>query len=211
MEEGSNMKYEVFSGTNIEDVKKEALETLGLDENKVIFVIDNYKKGLLKKENYQLKVYQITDIVEYVKDFITRLLSKMGVEVISLVDKSKDDQINITINSNKDALLIGKEGKNLKALELVVKQNVYNLIGTYPYLILNVANYNERHEKYLQTLAKKIANEVKHTNQQVIMDNMNSYERRIIHNALANFKGVATISEGEEPNRHIIVKPSVEK
>ena len=43
MEEGSNMKYEVFSGTNIEDVKKEALETLGLDENKVIFVIDNYK------------------------------------------------------------------------------------------------------------------------------------------------------------------------
>ena len=211
MEEGSNMKYEVFSGTNIEDVKKEALETLGLDENKVIFVIDNYKKGLLKKENYQLKVYQITDIVEYVKDFITRLLSKMGVEVISLVDKSKDDQINITINSNKDALLIGKEGKNLKALELVVKQNVYNLIGTYLYLILNVANYNERHEKYLQTLAKKIANEVKHTNQQVIMDNMNSYERRIIHNALANFKGVATISEGEEPNRHIIVKPSVEK
>lgn len=211
MEEGSNMKYEVFSGTNIEDVKKEALETLGLDENKVIFVIDNYKKGLLKKENYQLKVYQITDIVEYVKDFITRLLSKMGVEVISLVDKSKDNQINITINSNKDALLIGKEGKNLKALELVVKQNVYNLIGTYLYLILNVANYNERHEKYLQTLAKKIANEVKHTNQQVIMDNMNSYERRIIHNALANFKGVATISEGEEPNRHIIVKPSVEK
>lgn len=211
MEEGSNMKYEVFSGTNIEDVKKEALETLGLDENKVIFVIDNYKKGLLKKENYQLKVYQITDIVEYVKDFITRLLSKMGVEVISLVDKSKDNQINITINSNKDALLIGKEGKNLKALELVVKQNVYNLIGTYLYLILNVANYNERHEKYLQTLSKKIANEVKHTNQQVIMDNMNSYERRIIHNALANFKGVATISEGEEPNRHIIVKPSVEK
>ena len=211
MEEGSNMKYEVFSGTNIEDVKKEALETLGLDENKVIFVIDNYKKGLLKKENYQLKVYQITDIVEYVKDFITRLLSKMGVEVISLVDKSKDNQINITINSNKDALLIGKEGKNLKVLELVVKQNVYNLIGTYLYLILNVANYNERHEKYLQTLAKKIANEVKHTNQQVIMDNMNSYERRIIHNALANFKGVATISEGEEPNRHIIVKPSVEK
>ena len=205
------MKYEVFSGTNIEDVKKEALENLGLDENKVIFVIDNYKKGLLKKENYQLKVYQITDIVEYVKDFITRLLSKMGVEVISLVDKSKDNQINITINSNKDALLIGKEGKNLKALELVVKQNVYNLIGTYLYLILNVANYNERHEKYLQTLAKKIANEVKHTNQQVIMDNMNSYERRIIHNALANFKGVATISEGEEPNRHIIVKPSVEK
>ena len=43
------------------------------------------------------------------------------------------------------------------------------------------------------------------------MDNMNSYERRIVHNALANIKGVTTISEGEEPNRHIIVKPNAEK
>ena len=88
---------------------------------------------------------------------------------------------------------------------------IHNLINSYPYLILNVGNYNERHELYLQNLAKKIANEVKNTRQEVIMDNMNSYERRIVHNALANIKGVTTISEGEEPNRHIIVKPNAEK
>lgn len=206
------MKYEVFSGSNIEEIKKEALEKLNLNESEVIFVIDNYsKKGLLKKENYQLKVYKLTDIVVYIKEFIQELLTKMGVKINSFIDNSKDNQINLTINSDKDALLIGKEGKNLKALELVVKQHIHNLINSYPYLILNVGNYNERHELYLQNLAKKIANEVKNTRQEVIMDNMNSYERRIVHNALANIKGVNTISEGEEPNRHIIVKPNAEK
>ena len=206
------MKYEVFSGSNIEEIKKEALEKLNLNESEVIFVIDNYsKKGLLKKENYQLKVYKLTDIVVYIKEFIQALLTKMGVKINSFIDNSKDNQINLTINSDKDALLIGKEGKNLKALELVVKQHIHNLINSYPYLILNVGNYNERHELYLQNLAKKIANEVKNTRQEVIMDNMNSYERRIVHNALANIKGVTTISEGEEPNRHIIVKPNAEK
>ena len=206
------MKYEVFSGSNIEEIKKEALEKLNLNESEVIFVIDNYsKKGLLKKENYQLKVYKLTDIVVYIKEYIQELLTKMGIKINSFIDNSKDNQINLTINSDKDALLIGKEGKNLKALELVVKQHIHNLINSYPYLILNVGNYNERHELYLQNLAKKIANEVKKTRQEVIMDNMNSYERRIVHNALANIKGVTTISEGEEPNRHIIVKPNAEK
>ena len=38
------------------------------------------------------------------------------------------------------------------------------------------------------------------------MENMNSYERRIVHNALANFKNISTVSEGEEPNRHVIIK-----
>ena len=156
------MKYEVFSGSNIEEIKKEALEKLNLNESEVIFVIDNYsKKGLLKKENYQLKVYKLTDIVVYIKEFIQELLTKMGVKINSFIDNSKDNQINLTINSDKDALLIGKEGKNLKALELVVKQHIHNLINSYPYLILNVGNYNERHELYLQNLAKKIANEVK--------------------------------------------------
>lgn len=202
------MKYEVFSGSNIEEIKKEALEKLNLNECEVIFVIDNYsKKGLLKKENYQLKVYKLTDIVVYIKEFIQELLTKMGVKINSFIDNSKDNQINLTISSDKDALLIGKKGKNLKALELVVKQHIHNLINSYPYLILNVGNYNERHELLLQNLAKQIANEVKKTRQEVIMDNMNSYERRIVHNALSNHKYVYTESVGEEPNRAVVIKP----
>ena len=60
---------------------------------------------------------------------------------------------------------------------------------------------------HLERLAKNIAREVRNTKQPVTMENMNSYERRIVHNVLTNFKGVITESEGEEPNRHVVVKP----
>ena len=63
---------------------------------------------------------------------------------------------------------------------------------------------------HLERLAKNIAREVRNTKEPVYMENMNAYERRIVHNVLTNFKGVTTESEGEEPNRHVVVKPTEE-
>ena len=61
---------------------------------------------------------------------------------------------------------------------------------------------------HFERLAKNLAREVKNTKQEIVMENMNSYERRIVHNCLTNMKGITTISEGEEPNRHVIIKPT---
>ena len=72
---------------------------------------------------------------------------------------------------------------------------------------LDASDYKDKQVSHLERLAKNIAREVRNTGREVVMDNMNSYERRIVHNVLTDFKGVMTISEGEEPNRHIIVKP----
>ena len=76
----------------------------------------------------------------------------------------------------------------------------------YPNVVLNVNNYQEQREENLIRLAKKVANDVKKTKNAVELDNMNSYERRIIHNALKDEKEISTISVGEEPNRHIVIK-----
>lgn len=72
---------------------------------------------------------------------------------------------------------------------------------------LDASDYKDKQVSHLERLAKNIAREVRNTGREVVMDNMNSYERRIVHNVLTDFNGVTTISEGEEPNRHIIVKP----
>jgi spoIIIJ-associated protein len=109
--------------------------------------------------------------------------------------------------SNNNSILIGHNGQTLKALTTVVKQVIYNEIGEYPYLILDVENYKEKQVKYLERLAKNIAREVGHTKNPVELENMNSYERRIIHNILSDNKYVYTESIGEEPNRHVVVKP----
>ena len=109
--------------------------------------------------------------------------------------------------SDNNSILIGKNGQTLQALTTVLKQIVYNEVKQYPYLILDVENYKEKQVKYLERLAKNIAREVAQTKNEVALENMNSYERRIVHNILSENKKVYTISEGEEPNRHVVVKP----
>ncbi len=100
----------------------------------------------------------------------------------------------------------GKNGQNLEALSLLVKQFVKNITFNGPRIILDVEDYREKQIKRLERLAKNLALEVRKSKVDVEMDNMNSYERRIVHNVLTNFKGITTESIGEEPNRHIVIK-----
>ena len=130
----------------------------------------------------------------------------MGLDV-TFESKIRDEQITIKMYSDNNNILIGKEGKTLQALSTVVKQVVYNKINAYPYILLDVENYKDKQEQRLIRLAKNVARDVAKTKLPVELENMNSYERRIIHNALGESKKVYTESVGVEPNRHIVVKP----
>ena len=206
MERVSNMKEIVFSGKSLEEVKDEALKSLGVSESDVYFYVTKIKGGLLKKEVVTLHVITRDDLVEYVKDFLKGITKDMGLDV-SFESKVRDEQITIKMYSDNNNILIGKEGKTLQALTTLVKQVIYNKINEYPYILLDVENYKEKNEERLVRSAKKIAKEVAKTKVEAELENMNSYQRRLIHNALTDFKGVYTESVGEEPNRHIVIKP----
>ena len=199
------MKETVFSGKTLEDVKEEALKSLGVSESEVYFYVTKTKGGLLKKEVITLHVITRDDLVDYVKDFLKGITKDMGLDV-SFESKVRDEQITIKMYSDNNNILIGKEGKTLQALTTLVKQVIYNKIGEYPYILLDVENYKEKNEERLIRSAKKIAKEVAKTKVEAELENMNSYQRRLIHNALTDFKGVYTESVGEEPNRHIVIK-----
>ena len=200
------MKETVFSGKSLEEVKDEALKSLGVSESDVYFYVTKTKGGLLKKEVVTLHVITRDDLVEYVKDFLKGITKDMGLDV-SFESKVRDEQITIKMYSDNNNILIGKEGKTLQALTTLVKQVIYNKIGEYPYILLDVENYKEKNEERLVRSAKKIAKEVAKTKVEAELEDMNSYQRRLIHNALTDFKGVYTESVGEEPNRHIVIKP----
>ncbi len=200
------MKETVFSGKSLEEVKDEALKSLGVSESDVYFYVTKTKGGLLKKEVVTLHVITRDDLVEYVKDFLKGITKDMGLDV-SFESKVRDEQITIKMYSDNNNILIGKEGKTLQALTTLVKQVIYNKINEYPYILLDVENYKEKNEERLVRSAKKIAKEVAKTKVEAELENMNSYQRRLVHNALTDFKGVYTESVGEEPNRHIVIKP----
>ena len=204
------MEVEVFEGKNLEDLIESSLSSLNVSKDEVIIKDEEVKGGLLKKGGYKISVYTFANITNYLKDYLKNITTLMGLDV-TFESKIRDEQIHIKMYSDNNAILIGKDGKTLSSLMFIVKQMLANNYGIYPHVILDVENYKEKQEKRLERLAKQVAREVARTKVEVKLDNMNSYERRIIHNILGNNTKVTTISEGEEPNRHVIIKPKVEE
>ena len=203
------MEVYVFEGKNEEQVLEKALNNLNVTENDILVKKEKIKGGLFKAETFKFTVIKISDVQDSIKDFLKDLLNKMGLDV-QFESSLREKQINIKMFSDNNAILIGKNGQTLSALTTIVKQYVFNQIGVYPYINLDVENYKDKQIMHLERLAKNIAREVRNTKEPVYMENMNAYERRIVHNVLTNFKGVTTESEGEEPNRHVVVKPTEE-
>lgn len=200
------MELMVFEGKEEKEILTKALEELNVTEDEIVYYVTKTKGGLLKKEVVSVHLITLEKIVEFLKDYLSNLTKDMGLEV-SFESKIREKQITIKMYSDNNSILIGKNGQTLQALTTVLKQIVYNETKQYPYLILDVENYKEKQVKYLERLAKNIAREVAQTKNEVALENMNSYERRVIHNILTDNKKVYTISEGEEPNRHVVVKP----
>ena len=200
------MKNYIFEGRTEEEVILKSLKELNVKEDEMIYSIKEETYGLLKKKKYTMNVVLKSDVLEYSKEYIKMITKAIGIDV-NLETKRTNEHLKIILYSENNALLIGKNGKNLQSIQTLLRQSILTKTGIYVNLILDVENYKEKREKNIEYLAKKIAKEVEQTKIEVKMDSMNSYERRIVHNILSNNKKVTTISEGEEPNRYVIVKP----
>lgn len=193
-------------GKEVEVVLEEILTENNLSKEDIIST-HSLKKGKLFQGNvYEVNVYQKKDITEEVKNYLKEVVENLGLEV-SFEILNKDERTTIKMYSNNDPILIGRNGQTLKALETLAKQKIQNETGIYYKINLDVSDYKDKIVRRLEYLAKRTAKEVARTQAPVVLDNMTSYERRIIHSALADFKGIKTESEGEEPNRHIVIKP----
>ena len=201
------MEKHRYVGKTKEEAIQNAKEDLQeVEENLFIKEIGESKGGLFKNKKVEIEVVEKREVVKHIKDFLIQILKDMGFNV-NIEVKNKEEVPKYIIFSDNDALLIGKNGKNLKALSMVVSQHLNTELGrTYKFTI-DINEYKEKREKSLEGLAKRVAREVAATKIEVKLDSMNSYERRIIHNILTNNKRVYTESEGEEPNRYVVVKP----
>ena len=198
-------KHRFIGKTKEEAIKEAKIKLEEQDENNLIISEVDTKKTLFSKK-VEIEVVEKRDVIQFIKDYTYTLLKNMGFSV-QIEIFNKQETPTYKIYSDNDALLIGREGKNLKALRHTIGQAIKKEINSNFKFVLDVSNYQEKKEKNLVFLAKKIAREVATSKVEVKLDSMNSYERRIIHNALTNNKKVYTESTGEEPNRCVVIKP----
>ncbi|MBQ3436214.1 MAG: hypothetical protein IJH13_04280 [Bacilli bacterium] len=205
------MEKRKFSGKDFDSAVEEAkIAIQETEENLIIRQVGETKGGLFKGKKVEIEVVEKREVVEYIKNFLIDLLKDLGFNP-KIEVKNKKEVPTYIIYSDNDALLIGKNGKNLKALSMVVAAHIKKELGESFKFLIDVNDYKERHQQIIERMAKKLAREVAATKVEVKMERMNSFERRIVHNTLTNNKKVYTESEGEEPNRYVVIKPKEDK
>ena len=202
------MKENIFIGKTKEEAIEKALTELKTTEDSLIVKVLSEKQGLLKKE-VKIQAININDVITYLKDSVKEITNLMNIEC-NLEVKRREKNIIIEIYSDKNSILIGKNGKNLEAFQNIIRQIAPQEVNNLYKIVLDIENYKDRKISKLERMAKQVAREVKMTKVEAKLEPMNSYERRAIHNILTNNKYVYTESTGEEPNRCIVIKPKEE-
>ena len=199
------MEKYTFSEKTEEEALETALNELNVSKDDILYETKEQKGGLFKGKKVEIIVTKKSDINEFIKDTVSKIVTDMGFDV-KIETKVRDGILNLTLHSDNNNLLIGRDGKNMNALSTVVKQIIQNELGIYYKFNLDVGEYKLKQQKNLERMAKRVAREVAKSKVEVKLDPMNSYERRIIHNILNNYYNIATVSVGEEPNRCVVIK-----
>ena len=201
-------KYEYTGKTLKEAIDNAKIGLQELEENLIINEKET-KTGLFNKKVI-IEVIRKDEVTEFIKEYVKELLKNIGVNA-NLKLKKRNDSINITVFSDNNAILIGKNGKNMDSLTTIVRQVIQTETGEHYKINIDINDYKEKIHENLVRQAKKIAREVSKTKIDAKLDPMNSYERRLIHEALKDNKYVYTESVGEEPNRCLVIKAKEDK
>ena len=158
-------------------------------------------------ENLGLKVeptYDTEKVVEEVTNYVQAIIDDMDVEG-TISSTSNRRSINMQIDTNEPGRIIGYHGKVLKSLQLLAQNYLYNRYSKTFYITINVNDYVEHRAEVLQSYAQKLATRVLDEGRSQMTDPMSSSERKIIHRIISRMEGVTSYSEGDEPNRYVVV------
>jgi spoIIIJ-associated protein len=147
------------------------------------------------------------DPIDAAKDYLVGIAKELGIEDLQIQVVTEGKNILLKLESEKAALLIGKRGATLNAMQQLTQLVVNKSAKTFLLVKLDVEDYRERRQIALEQLAERMADKAVHTGKKVSLEPMPSYERKVIHNALANRIDIETHSEGTEPNRHLVIEP----
>ena len=151
---------------------------------------------------------EIKEVEERAIVFLRDVFASMNLGEVEITSKynTNDGCLEVAFEGEDMGILIGKRGQTLDSLQYLTSLVVNKGKANYIRVKLDTEDYRRRRKETLENLARGIAYKVKKTRKPVVLEPMNPYERRIIHSALQGNKYVETVSEGEEPYRHVVVK-----
>ncbi len=199
------MELKKYEGKNKEEILKKILKELNCNQNDLFLKSEFIEGKLFKSSKYIVSVVTKKEIIEYISEYIQNLSRCMKINIESEILES-EDIFKVTLVSDQNAILIGKEGRTLNSIQLLLKQSIKNKIGLSLKINVDVANYKVKKLKNIEYQVKKIIKEVQSTKITAALDPMNSYERRFVHNLVSEYKNLTTESIGEGRDRRVTIK-----
>lgn len=199
------MEVHVYEGKNLEEIKEKALQELKKEETDVLIKTSEEEVGLFKTKKIKVEILVKEEVLKYLKELLMDIVNKMGINA-NVEAKIRENHFKLTLFSDNNSILIGKGGRTIESLQTILKHAISNKEHFNISVTVDVEDYKEKQHKRIEMLARNIAKEVLSTGIEAKMDSMNSYERRLVHEEVSKIEGVYTISEGEEPNRYVVIK-----
>ena len=204
-----------ISAKTVEEALEVALRELDAEREEVaVEVVSQGRTGLfgIGSEQAKVRVVRLSasdELSSQALEIVNGLLSGMGVEALSTIRSSGDEEIGPTIDiqGEDSGLLIGKRGETLQALQFLVNLTLNSKIGSHRVVIVDVENYKERRSRSLQALANRVAERVAASGRPVTLEPMPASERRVIHMALSEHATVTTESAGDRQDRKVTIMP----
>lgn len=192
-----------YQAKTIDEALEMAAQESGILPSDVNFAVQEEKKGLFKKVT--IEVYELSDAIEFAEEYLKNVTAALGIQS-ETTTVLKDDIIHISLNSDHNPILIGKNGKTLQALNELARLAVSSKFKKRFRILLDINDYKDGKYSRVAFAARKAAKEVQKTKMDATLEPMPADERRVVHNALANFSHIKTESAGEGHHRAVVIK-----
>ena len=195
-----------YTAKNLDDALREACIKKDCRIDELTYNVLEENKGFLGiGSSVKIEAYCLNDVKEFLFDYLGNFFTNANIEC-SVEIFQKDDSFTIMLDAENNAVLIGNNGKTLQAINTVVKSAVNSEFKRKFKILVDINNYKQERYSKLKSMAIRIAKNVSRTKVDASLDPMSNDERKVIHQALANFKHIKTESEGEGLNRHLVIK-----
>lgn len=203
------MRFAEKTGKTVEEAISACLTELGVERGLArIEVLEEPTKkglfGLLGTTLAKVRVSYEDSPGELASAFLKDVCNSMGVSAEFKYTQQGQHWL-VDISGEELGILIGRRGDTLEALQYLTNLAVAKQLSEKVRIIIDVEGYRQRREETLVRLAKRLSEKVKRTGARVVLEPMNPHERRIIHTALQDDARISTFSEGEEPNRKVVI------
>lgn len=211
--EDKKVVEEVEETESTEDDNDEIVETVEIEETVETEETEDVAESETSEEEAESEESDVTidrndELFITSKNFLKQMIEDMGIDC-DIESRTEGNMIKFNILCSQESdigIIIGKRGETLDSLQYIVNLVTNRNADTYIRVILDCNQYRSKRERSLQKLARRLADKAIQTGRDIKLEPMNPYERRIIHTYLQNDENVNTFSQGNEPNRRVIIK-----